>query len=68
MAVDIEAVANSMFKMISEGAGVKRYKPGDLTKAMLIEFEADEITKKDCKGAIRILVDNEQNEIPYSCR
>lgn len=65
MAVDIQAVADSMLAMVTESAGVKRYKPGDLSKAMLKEFEADGIDKKDCKAAIKILVDGEKLVYTY---
>ena len=58
MGVDIQAVANTMYDMVVEVAGTKRYKPGDLTKAMMKQYADDGISKKDCKAAIRELVDN----------
>jgi len=65
MSVDIQAVADAMLAMVTEAAGKKRYKPGDLSKAMLVKFEADGISKTDCKGAIRILVDGEKLVYTY---
>ena len=65
MAVDLQKVADSMLAMVTASAGVKRYKPGDLTKAMLKEFEADGIDKRGCKDAIRILVDGEKLVYTY---
>lgn len=65
MSVDIQAVAADMLAMVTEAAGVKRYKPGDLTKAMLVKYEADEISKKDCKAAIKELVDDEKLVYTY---
>ena len=65
MSVDVQAVSDAMFKMVEEVAGTKKYKPGDLTKAMMKKFAADEISKKDCKAAIRELVDNEKLVYSY---
>ena len=64
MAVDINAVSDAMYAMVVEVAGTKRYKPGDLTKAMLKKFADDGISKKDCKAAIRELVDS--GKVVYS--
>ena len=50
----IEEIAEAMFKMVERDAGQKKYKPSDLTKAMVAHFDAD---KKTCKQAIRQLVD-----------
>jgi len=57
MAVTPEEVAEAMFDMVSEYQGKKKFKPGDLTKAMIQKF-GDECDKKLCKGAIRILMDS----------
>ena len=40
-------------------------KPGDLFKAMVKKYEADGLTKKDCKEAIRILIDSERLVYTY---
>jgi hypothetical protein len=50
----IEEIADAMYKMVERDTGTKKYKPGDLTKAMMAQFGAD---KKACKEAIRTLVD-----------
>ena len=65
MAIDTETLANEMFEVVKEGAGKKRYKPGDLTKKMLAKYEAEGVDKKDCKAAIRILVDAERLVYTY---
>ena len=65
MAVDAQTLADSMYEIVKEGEGKKRYKPGDLTKKMLAKYEAEGVTKKDCKEAIRILVDNEKVVYTY---
>jgi hypothetical protein len=58
MPVSIEAVAEEMYKMVAECLGKKNLKAGDLTKAMVEKFGADNCTKDDCKQAIRMLIDS----------
>ncbi len=58
MAVTPEQIAEAMFAMVSEYQGRKKFKPGDLTKAMLQKFEAEDCDKKLCKAGIRILMDS----------
>ena len=65
MAVDINQVAEEMFKMVEEVAGVKKYKPGDVFKAMVKKYKDDGLTKKDCKSAMRILIDSERLVYTY---
>ena len=57
MPVTVEALAEDMFQMVSETMGKKNLKAGDLTKAMIAKYGA-EVTKDDCKAAIRILMDS----------
>ncbi len=58
MAVTPEAIADAMFDMVSEYAGKKKFKAGDLTKAMIQKFADDGVDKKQCKAAIRTLMDS----------
>ncbi len=58
MPVNIEAVAEEMYKMIAEYQGKKNLKAGDLTKAMIEKFGAENCTKDDCKQAIRQIIDS----------
>ena len=58
MAVTPEQVADAMFEMVKEYAGKKKFKAGDLTKAMIQKFADDECDKKLCKAAIRTLMDS----------
>lgn len=57
MAKTIEEIAEAMFTMVKDAQGVKKLKPGDLTKAM-IELYGDDVDKKMCKEAIKILVNS----------
>jgi hypothetical protein len=65
MAVDLNAVAEDMFEMVKEVAGVKKYKPGDIFKAMVKKYADEGLTKKDAKAAIRILIDGERLVYTY---
>ncbi len=58
MPANIEVVAEEMFKMVAEYQGKKNLKAGDLTKAMIERFGAENCTKDDCKQAIRQLIDS----------
>lgn len=57
MAKTVDEVANDMYELVKENTGVKKMKPGDLTKAM-IEKHGDEVDKKLCKEAIKQLVNS----------
>jgi hypothetical protein len=52
-----EQIAEQMLKMVTEAQGLKKLKPGDLSKAM-IEIHGDLVDKKSCKGAIKLLVNS----------
>ncbi len=65
MAVDLNQVAEDMFKMVEEVAGVKKYKPGDVLKAMIKKYKDEGLTKRDAKAAIRILIDSERLVYTY---
>ncbi len=65
MAVDINQVADEMFKMVEEVHGTKKYKPGDVFKAMVKKYKDEGFTKKDAKAAMRILIDSERLVYTY---
>lgn len=56
--VDVNEVAEAMFAMVRDAAGVRKLKPMDVTKAMIERFGADRCSKELCKEAIRELVDS----------
>jgi hypothetical protein len=58
MAISHEALAEEMFKMVEETMGKKNLKAGDLTKAMIAAHGEGEVSKDDCKAAIRLLMDS----------
>ena len=57
MAVQIETLADEMYQMVAETQGKKNLKATDLTKAMIAKHGA-EVSKDDCKHAIRQLIDS----------
>ena len=57
MAKTVDEIADAMYNMVKEAFGVKKYKPMDLTKAMIQMF-GDEVDKKTCKAAIKELVNS----------
>jgi len=65
MAVDLNQVAEDMYQMVAEVHGVKKYKPGDLLKAMEKKYKDEGISKRDCKAAMRILIDSERLVYTY---
>jgi len=65
MAVDLNQVADDMYQMVAEVHGVKKYKPSDVFKAMVKKYESEGLTKKDCKSAMRILIDSERLVYTY---
>ena len=57
MALTPQEVADAMFAMVKEYEGKKKFKAGDLTKAMAEKYGA-ECDKQLCKAAIRTLMDS----------
>jgi hypothetical protein len=58
MAVTKEEVADAMYELVSEYQGKKKLKAGDLIKMMIQKYGEDQVDKKLCKAAIRILMDS----------
>ena len=52
-----EAIADAMFRMVSDAQGHKKLKATDLTKAM-IQLHPDDVDKQACKLAIRELMNS----------
>mgnify|MGYP001552333365 CR=1 FL=1 len=65
MAVDLNQVAEEMYQMVAEVHGVKKYKPSDVFKAMVKKYKDDGLDKKQCKAAMRILIDSERLVYTY---
>ena len=57
MAKTAEEIADAMYKMVKDAFGQKKLKPTDLTKAMITIY-GDEVDKKTCKEAIKLLANS----------
>lgn len=53
-----EEMADRMFKLIDSGKGIKKYKAGDLQKAMKEIYGEENVDRQIVKNAIRLLIDN----------
>jgi hypothetical protein len=58
MAVSSEQLADDMYAVVEESAGKRKLKAGDLKKAMKDKYGADEISSKDVKAGIKLLIDS----------
>jgi len=58
MAIAVETLADEMFSMVSEYAGKRNLKAGDLTKEMIARHGDGSCGKDDCKQAIRMLIES----------
>jgi hypothetical protein len=56
--VSTEKIAEEMYALVTECAGKKNLKAGDLTKAMIAKYGEAACSKEQCKQAIRILIDS----------
>lgn len=56
-AISTAQIADEMYNLVKEYAGKKRFKASDLTKE-IIGKHGDKVDKKDCKAAIRQLMDS----------
>jgi len=57
MTITVETLAEEMYAMISQYAGKRNLKAGDLTKEMIARH-GEACTKDDCKLAIRALIES----------
>jgi len=64
MAKTAEEIADAMYKLVEDAQGLKKLKPMDLTKAMA-QMYGDEVDKKTCKGAIKLLIDSRRCVYTY---
>lgn len=64
--VAVEELAESMYKLVKEYAGKKRFTPINLVKEMALKYGADRVSKEDSKVAIRLLIDSGRCAYSYS--
>ncbi|MDO8507399.1 MAG: hypothetical protein Q7S53_02430 [bacterium] len=58
MSVTIEQLADEMYEAVKEANGVKKLKPGEVMKAAQQKHGDGEVSKKDCKAALKLLIDS----------
>ena len=58
MAIAPEEVADAMYEIVKEYQGRKKFKAGDLIKAMAGKFGEADCDKTVCKAAIRTMMDS----------
>ena len=63
--VTTEEIADAMEKQVAAAQGLKKLKPGDLVKMMIELYGEDQVDKKLCKKAIKILIETERCVYTY---
>ena len=58
MAIDLKTVAEEIYDLAAKDKVKKMYKPDELFNAVMKQHESENISRKDCKTAIRILIDD----------
>jgi hypothetical protein len=56
--ISIEELADSMYKLIEEYAGTKRFKGPDLLKEMILKYGEDKVSRDAGKKAVKALIDS----------
>jgi hypothetical protein len=56
--IPIETLTEEMYQLVTECAGKKNLKAGDLIKEMIARHGEQACSKDDCKKAIRSLIDS----------
>ena len=64
--VTVDQIADAMFELVKSTHGKKNLKPMDVTKAMIDEFGEDNVDKRMCKKALRILIDSGRCTYKYA--
>ena len=64
--VTVEQVADSMYALLKEYHGKKRFKPNDLQKEMEKNFGKDACDKKICKEALKLLMEDGRTIYGYA--
>jgi len=64
--VTIEQIADAMFELVESTHGKKNLKPMDVTKAMIDQFGEDNVDKRMCKQALRVLIDSGRCTYKYA--
>lgn len=66
MAVTEQQIADAMYDLVKASHGKRDLKPMDVTKAMIEQFADDGVDKKQCKQALRTLIDSGKLTYKYA--
>ena len=56
--VTVEELADSMYKLVEEYTGKRKFKAQDLVKDLIQKYGEDVVSKRDGKQAIQLLIDS----------
>ncbi len=56
--VSTEEIADTMYKLVEEYTGKKKFKAQDLVKEAIMKYGEDKVSKADGKKAIKTLIDS----------
>ena len=56
--VSTEELADTMYKLIEEYIGKKKFKAQDLVKEVVMKYGGDKVSKADGKKAVKSLIDS----------
>ena len=56
--VSTEEIADTMYKLVEEYTGKKKFKAQDLVKEAIMKYGEDKVSKADGKKAMKILIDS----------
>ncbi len=57
-AVSNEEIADTMYKLVEEYTGKKKFKAQDLVKEAIMKYGEDKVSKADGKKAMKTLIDS----------
>lgn len=60
MGLSQQTLAEEMYTFVAETEGIPRYKPQDIFKVMTERFKDSGISKRDCKAALKTLINDER--------
>ncbi|MBU2515646.1 hypothetical protein KJ966_30385 [bacterium] len=60
MGIEIQTLADDMFNLVADTDGTGRYKPQDIFKILMDKYKSEGVNKKDCKSALKTLIQNEK--------
>ncbi len=64
--VTIDQIADAMYELVESTHGKKNLKPMDVTKEMIEQFGEDNVDKRMCKKALRLLMDSGRCTYKYA--